>query len=214
MQMGHGEIVCFREGCSDISSLGIDCHSNNSADMVSQMRLALQHERARRNEELSQKEGKFPRSLNLSVQDVFRLGTIQGARAIHMQNDLGSIEVGKLADLVVFDAMTPAMICAAEEDPVAAIVLHSSVRDIEMVIVDGRICKRNGHLQPVHCNPSLPGVTIPAHMIEWRTVAKELTLSRKRIEDAMAKANATDRERLVDSFMRAAGFDEKLFVRL
>lgn len=212
--MGHGNIVCFKDGCSDISSLGIDCHSNNSADMVSQMRLALQHERARRNEALVQAEGKWPRSLNLSVQEVFHLGTIQGARAIQMQNDLGSIEVGKLADLVVFDSTTPAMICAADEDPIAAITLHSSVRDIDTVIVDGHIRKRDGRLRPVGIDPSLPEVTIPPQTIEWSAIARQLGLSRRRIEDAMAKSNATDRERLVDAFMKLAHLDDNKFTRL
>jgi cytosine/adenosine deaminase-related metal-dependent hydrolase len=95
LQMGHGNIVCFRDGCSEISSLGVDCHSNNSGDMVSQMRLALQHERACRNEQVIA-QGKTTLSLNLFVQDVFRIGTIQGARAIHMEGQVGSIEVGNL----------------------------------------------------------------------------------------------------------------------
>lgn len=78
LQMGHGDIVCFREGCFGISSLGIDCHSVNSGDMMSQMKLALQHERGTRNVKLIA-QGKTTLSLNLFVQDVFSLGTIKGA---------------------------------------------------------------------------------------------------------------------------------------
>ncbi|KAJ5579512.1 uncharacterized protein N7459_005497 [Penicillium hispanicum] len=144
LQMGHGNIVCFQKGCFEISSLGIDCHSNNSGDMVSQMRLALQHERALRNQDVIA-EGKTILSLDLHVQDVFRLGTIQGARAIRREDSLGSIEAGKLADLVIFDGSSPGMVCAFEENPVAAIVLHSSVRDIDTVIVDGHIVKRHAN---------------------------------------------------------------------
>jgi cytosine/adenosine deaminase-related metal-dependent hydrolase len=51
---------------------------------------------------------------------------------------LGSIEEGKLADLVIFDTSSPGMLCAAEQDPVAAIVLHSLIRDIETVMVNGK----------------------------------------------------------------------------
>lgn len=213
MQMGHGDIVCFREGCTEICSLGIDCHSNNSADLVTQMRLALQHERAKRNEVMIEK-GKFSRSLNLSVQDVFRLGTIQGARAINMEKSLGSLTVGKLADIVIFDGESPGMICAPEEDPVAAIVLHSSVRDIDMVIVDGQFRKSNGKLLPVTIAPSMPEVVIPPQKMNWNQIARSLVTSRNRIEEAIEKSHATGKDRLVDAFLRLIHADENKFVKL
>jgi cytosine/adenosine deaminase-related metal-dependent hydrolase len=206
LQMGHGNIVCFRKGCTDMSALGIDCHSNNSGDIVSQMRLALQHERSLRNEEVIA-QGKTTVSLNLFVQDVFRLGTIQGARAIHMEDKLGSIEVGKLADLVIFDGNSPGMVCASEQDPVAAIVLHSSVRDINTVIVDGRIRKRDGRLSTVKIDPSPNGVTIPQQSVEWNQVARELISSRERIEVAMENAGANEPERLIQAFTKLAYLD-------
>lgn len=213
MQMGHGDIVCFREGCTEICSLGIDCHSNNSGDLVTQMRLALQHERAKRNEVMIEK-GKFSRSLNLSVQDVFRMGTIQGARAINMEKSLGSLTVGKLADIVIFDGETPGMICAPEEDPVAAIVLHSSVRDIDMVIVDGEIRKSNGKLLPVTIAPSMPEVTILPQEMNWNQIALNLITSRHRIEEAISKSHATGKDRLVDAFLRLIHAGENKFVKL
>ena len=43
-------------------------------------------------------------------------------------------------------------VCAAEHDPVAAVVRHSSILDIEMAIVDGVIRKENGRLFPVTVN--------------------------------------------------------------
>ncbi|KAJ5114911.1 Metallo-dependent hydrolase [Penicillium alfredii] len=213
LQMGHGKVVCFQEGCEELSSLGIDCHSNNSSDMVSQMRLALQSERSHRNEKLLA-EKKVPQSLNLNVQDVFRLGTIQGARAIHMEDKIGSIEVGKLADLVVFDGTSPGMICASEHDPVAAIVLHSSVRDIEMVIVDGHIRKREGKLAPVDISPMLPGVEISETRMDWRQVARKLISSRARIEETFLETNGSNPQELVDAFMKMFHLGTDHFVRL
>ena len=209
--MGHGFPVCFQEGCGDISSLGIDCHSSISSDMATQMRLALQSERARRNEEVLE-SGKSPRSLTLSVQDVFRLGTIQGARALRMEDQLGSLEVGKLADLIIFEGTSPGMICASEQDPVAAIVLHSSIRDIDTVIVDGRVCKRDGKLVPVEISPSFAEVNVPKQNVVWGGVAKELVASRQRIEDAMAKAEADDFEYMVPATIKMFGVDPDRFV--
>ncbi|KAH7007697.1 hypothetical protein EDB80DRAFT_684909 [Ilyonectria destructans] len=63
-----------------------------------------------------------------------------------MEDKFGSIAEGKLADLVIFDANSPEMLCAAEQDPVAAIVLHSSIGNVETVIVDGIIRKRGWKL--------------------------------------------------------------------
>ncbi|KAF9893182.1 hypothetical protein FE257_011605 [Aspergillus nanangensis] len=211
LQMGHGNPVCFHDGCRNISSLGIDCHSNNSSDIVTQMRLALQSERARRHEQLIA-QGKRARSLDLSVQDVFRLATIQGARAIRMEDQLGSIEVGKLADLVVFDALSPGMVCAGEQDPVAAIVLHSSIRDIDMVIVNGRVCKENGMLVPVNVEPEFPEVAVKKQRVEWREVAEELLSSRQRVEDAIVKAGADDFQHQVDGVMEMFYVDKEKFV--
>ncbi|KAL4895154.1 hypothetical protein BDV59DRAFT_192088 [Aspergillus ambiguus] len=196
LQMGHGNPVCFREDCADRTSLGIDCHSNNSSDIMTQMRLALQYERAIQNEK-SFVQGKLFRSLNLSVQDAFRLGTIQGARAIRMEDKVGSIKKGKLADLVIFNGRSPGMACAAEQDPVAAIVLHSSIRDVDTVIVDGQIRKQHGNLVPVNISPQLDGVKIPNQRADWEKVVQELLSSRKRIETAIEQAGANDYEHLI-----------------
>ncbi|KAL3471657.1 Metallo-dependent hydrolase [Aspergillus californicus] len=211
LQMGQGNPVCLRDGCNKISSLGIDCHTNNSSGIPTQMRLALQSERARRNDS-KLAEGKYLRSLDVSVQDVFKLGTIQGARAIRMEDQLGSIEVGKLADLVIFDGLSPGMICAAEEDPVAAIVMHSSVRDIETVIVDGRICKQHGRVIPVDIDPTFEGVDIAKQRVAWGDVAKQLLSSRSRIQAAAAKAGADDFEHVVPAAMKMFHMDESKFV--
>ncbi|KAL6234372.1 hypothetical protein BDW75DRAFT_168480 [Aspergillus navahoensis] len=207
LQMGLGNPICFRPRCAEISSLGIDCHSNNSSAIPAQMRVALQSERARRNESILA-QGEYVRSLEVSVQDVFRLGTIQGARAIRMGDQLGSIETGKLADLVIFDGQTPGMVCAAEEDPVAAIVLHSSIRDIEMVIVDGRICKRDGKLVSLDLAPALDKVVVEKQRVDWRVVAQQLLASRKRIQSAMEEAGANDMERLVPATVKMLQTDQ------
>ncbi|GKZ37302.1 hypothetical protein AbraIFM66950_008788 [Aspergillus brasiliensis] len=211
LQMAHGYPVCFQDGCSKISSLGIDCHSSTSSDMVTAMRLGLQAERARRNEEVIA-SGKTPRSLDLSVQDVFRLATIQGARTLHMEDKLGSIEVGKLADLVIFDGTSPGMVCASEQDPVAAIVLHSSIRDIDTVIVDGQVRKKDGRLTPVEINPSFPEVHIPKQKVEWGHVAQKLVASRQSIEEARVKSGATDLESLVSASLKLFHADPARFV--
>ncbi|KAJ7621026.1 hypothetical protein FB45DRAFT_992146 [Roridomyces roridus] len=173
IQMAFGHPVCFRSDLHDVASLGVDCHTSNSGDMLSQMRLGLQNARGARNADFVA-AGKTPRTLLSTAEDAFNLATIKGARAVGMEAEIGSIAVGKRADLVVFDAESPAMVCAGEHDPVAAIVLHASVRDIETVIVDGKIRKAGG---------KLAAVEVDGKLMEWKDVARELLKSRERIEE-------------------------------
>ncbi|THC93798.1 hypothetical protein EYZ11_006716 [Aspergillus tanneri] len=147
LQMGLGDVVAFQPNLKNNTSLGVDCHSNNSADLLTQMRLAVQHSRAQ--DHLRAIENKEHCRVDITLEDAFNLGTIQGAKAINMDDQIGSLAEGKRADIVVFDTTTPAMVCAAEEDPINAILLHAGVRDIDMVIVDGQLKKENGRLCPV-----------------------------------------------------------------
>ncbi|KAJ4863171.1 amidohydrolase family domain-containing protein [Trichoderma breve] len=197
IQMGLGYPVCFRDDTKSISSLGVDCHSNNGSSLINQMRLGLQAERGLRNSALIE-AGKAPKHLTLSVQEVFRLGTIGGARAIGMEDQLGSLEEGKLADIVIFDGLTPGMICASEEDPVAAVVLHSSIADIETVIVDGRIVKQRGSLVPVDLDLSLSDLKPAKTRLEWPDIAQELLKSRQRVIQAGKKSWGGDMEKALD----------------
>lgn len=127
------------------------------------------------------KHGKDPRSVYKTVEEAFNLGTIQGARAVHMQDKIGSIAVGKVADLVIFDATSVAMVCAAQHDPVAAIVLHSSPGDVDTVIVDGHVRKRGGRLLPVHLDDVGQSIA-DKETLEWKEVAKALVKGREEIQ--------------------------------
>ncbi|KAJ7772838.1 hypothetical protein DFH07DRAFT_913080 [Mycena maculata] len=196
LQMAHGTPVCFRPDLYKISSLGVDCHSNNSADILTQMRLALQSARGAHNAPFVA-QGKVPRTVAHTVQKVFNLGTILGARAVGMGAEIGSIAVGKLADVVVFDGQSPSMVCAAEHDPVAAIVMHASVRDIETVIVDGKVRKFAGKLVPVDVG-AREGEEKP---LGWPEVAAKLIHSRRRLQEAIEAGNDDEaREAVITAY--------------
>ncbi|KAI9760448.1 MAG: hypothetical protein M4579_001641 [Chaenotheca gracillima] len=182
LQMGSGEPTCFRPDLQEISSLGIDCHSNNSSDIMTQMRLALQSSRAIRNQRFIE-AGKAAKHASPTVEEAFNLGTIQGARAVRMEDEIGSLAEGKLADIVIFDATTPAMVCAAQHDPVAAIVQHASVRDIDTVIVNGQIRKEGGNLLPIAVESEAAGSETRPDIVKWQDLARELLASRSRIQE-------------------------------
>jgi cytosine/adenosine deaminase-related metal-dependent hydrolase len=189
LQMSLGEPTAFR---SDIDiqpqcSLGVDCSSNNSASIVSEMRLLLQSARGDYNKKFYQK-GLMPKKVYKTVEEAFNLGTIHGARAVHMEDKIGSLAVGKLADIVVFDALSSSMVCGAQHDPVAAIVLHSSPGDIEMTIVDGVIRKRHGMLESVDVKPGRELWNGENRgTLAWKDVAKELVERRNGIQQQVEK---------------------------
>lgn len=115
-------------------------------------------------------EGTWSRYTGLSVEQVFNLGTVRGAKAVGMEKEVGRLKEGMKADLVVFDGMSPAMLAVAEEDPAAAVVLHSSPRDIDMVLVDGAVRKEGGRLVDVEV-----GQVVTQMVVKSRRVLKEKT---------------------------------------
>ncbi|KAF4962234.1 hypothetical protein FSARC_9686 [Fusarium sarcochroum] len=210
LQMGHGWPVCFQDNAKSISSLGIDCHSNNTGSIVAQMRVGLQAERARRNGHIHE-SGKFPTKVGVSVQEAFQLGTIRGAKAIHMSDQLGSLEEGKIADILVWDALSPGMICAAQEDPIGAIILHSSPADIETVIVNGQFKKRDGRITSTKLDLQLfPELKPNKSEVEWREVALELLKSRDRILEADKASGADDTDAAYENGLGLFGIDKEM----
>lgn len=148
------------------------------------MRLALQLARYTTNNALLD-AGKFPANLKGTTEQVFNLGTTQGARGVHMGDQTGSLAEGKLADIVIFNATSLGMVCAAEQDPVAAVVRHSSIRDVETVMINGVVRKEAGRLLPIKAESriALGG----EKELGWNDVAESLVISRERIQGKISK---------------------------
>jgi 5-methylthioadenosine/S-adenosylhomocysteine deaminase len=107
--------------------------SNNSMDMLVEARLAALVGKMRADD---------PQAL--PVGQMVRMLTIDGARVLGLDGLIGSIEAGKRADLVVFDAnkleTTPA------HDPMANLIYSMGPRSVRDVLVDGEMLVRNGKL--------------------------------------------------------------------
>jgi 5-methylthioadenosine/S-adenosylhomocysteine deaminase len=71
-----------------------------------------------------------------------RMATIEGARAMGLERDIGSLEAGKKADLVAVDFRRPHLTPAT--DPLGTLVHAGQGRDVELVIVDGRVVVEDG----------------------------------------------------------------------
>lgn len=108
-------------------SLGTDgAASNNNLNLFEEMHLAaLLQKWVRRNPEA------------LPAREVLRMATIRGARALGLESEIGSLEVGKRADVIVIDAAQPHL--SPRHDAVALLVYSAQAADVSMVLVDGRV---------------------------------------------------------------------------
>ena len=107
---------------------------NNRLDGFAEMRLAA----------LIQKPRLGPESLP-AIQ-VLELATLGGARALGLEAEIGSIEVGKRADLVVLD-LEGMHTQPAEADLISRIVYSARASDVRHVLVDGRVVVKDGVLK-------------------------------------------------------------------
>lgn len=89
------------------------------------------------------------RSMEVSAADYYTAATIGGADALG-RPDLGRLVPGALADIVVFDLTDPAI--GQVFDPVQAMVLNGSGRNVRTVIVDGRTVVRDRKIPGVDMN--------------------------------------------------------------
>src|SRR5207253_948964 len=75
----------------------------------------------------------------LTAWDILAMGTRDGARAMRMDAEIGTLEVGKKADVIVLD---PARLAGPAGDPATRIVYGGGSRAVRDVIIDGRIVVR------------------------------------------------------------------------
>jgi cytosine/adenosine deaminase-related metal-dependent hydrolase len=77
----------------------------------------------------------------LPAEQALEMGTLHGARALGLAQEIGSIEVGKKADLVLFDARRAEW--SAIFDPVNNLVYSADGRSVHTVVADGRVVVDN-----------------------------------------------------------------------
>ncbi len=118
----------------DLRDLGVNLGlgtDNMAGDMVEVLRLAVCIARMRAED---------PQALR--AYDVLEMATMGGARALGMQDEIGSLEVGKKADVVVMDFNQAHL--APLRDPIANLVHNGLGSDVEMVFVDGELLIQDG----------------------------------------------------------------------
>ncbi len=114
-------------------NVGLGCDggpSNNSYDMIREMKLASLAQKAR-----------LLNPLVMDAETVLELATINGARALGVDKEIGSLEVAKKADLTLVSLRQPHLVPA--HNPVSHLVYAASGSDVDTVIIDGRIIMKN-----------------------------------------------------------------------
>ena len=115
-------------------SLGTDSPcSNNTADMFEIMKTtAIIHKGINKNPTV------------MPAEQVLEMATIEGAKALSWENEIGSIEAGKKADLSIISLKRPHLCPLYSE--ASHLVYAAKASDVETVIINGRIVMENGKL--------------------------------------------------------------------
>lgn len=141
-EMHYGHMHPHSHMAQDQAAIGVDTHFTFSTDILTQARLWLQSARAELYGRVLRDWHLAPRS-PMSAAQALRLATRAGGLALR-RPDVGVLAPGAVADLLVVDGASPALL--GWRDPVAAVVLHASVGDVEAVMAGGVWVKRNGSL--------------------------------------------------------------------
>jgi 5-methylthioadenosine/S-adenosylhomocysteine deaminase len=111
--------------------LGTDgAASNNTLDLFSDMRATA----------LMNKVNNFNPTA-ISAREVVKMATIDGAKVIGMEKEIGSLEVGKKADMITINLDKPHL--TPIYDPYSHLVYCVNADDVENVIVNGKVIMRN-----------------------------------------------------------------------
>ena len=80
--------------------------------------------------------------------NVIEMATIGAARALHMEDKIGSLEVGKLADIIVIDTKAPNMIPVY--NPYSALVYSAYATNVKHSVVDGKLLMEDRNILTIN----------------------------------------------------------------
>ena len=124
-------------------ALGTDgSASNNNVNLFEEMHLA-----ALVNKAVTEDAESVP------AQQVIRMATINGAKALGLENEIGSLEVGKRADLILLDADKPHYF--PRHNPASSIAYSAQAADVCTVLVNGRVLMENYELKTINVQETM-----------------------------------------------------------
>ena len=136
MMLASGVAPVIEERAAGVAvGLGTDgpAGSNNELDLMEEMDLAAKLQKITKMD---------PQALGAKA--VVEMATIEGARALHMEKEIGSLEAGKKADLILIGLDAPNAVPMYDVYAQLAYALKGS--DVETVIIGGRVVMRDKKL--------------------------------------------------------------------
>ena len=132
----HGRFADMLDAGVCVSLGGDSANGSNHFDMLRLMYLAA----------LVAKDARVDPAV-MPPERVLEMATIHGARALGLEREIGSLEPGKRADLVVFDLDLPEW--RPLLDPVNTLVYSASAASVRTVLVDGQVLLENRRVTTV-----------------------------------------------------------------
>lgn len=130
-------------------SLGADgAACNNRLDMFTEMRTAALLQKALHGPEV------------LPANRVLRIATIDGARAMSLDAEVGSLEIGKRADLAV--VRLDRLHATPVKDVVSALVYSAETEDVDTVLIDGEVMMRDRKLLTIDERDTIESARVQA----------------------------------------------------
>lgn len=120
-----------------VVGLGTDgCASNNNLDLFGEMDTAAKLDKVYTLD-----------PMNMQAFTVLKMATRWGARILGLEQEIGTVEVGKKADLIVVDLRSPHMVPLYH--PISSLVYAASGGDVKDVMVNGKILMRDRRMTHV-----------------------------------------------------------------
>jgi cytosine/adenosine deaminase-related metal-dependent hydrolase len=142
MMSGHGYPSAQRWLAHGLRpSFSVDNETRMPTDLFTQMRALVISDHMLETERAKKSGG---RPVLIPVKDVLEFATIEGARAAGLDKKVGTLTVGKRADIILIDLDDISLIPAV--DPIATVVLRVQPSNVSWVFVDGKAMKRDGKL--------------------------------------------------------------------
>ncbi|KAJ3146315.1 hypothetical protein HDU89_006301 [Geranomyces variabilis] len=179
--LNMGEPITRRGNAAGVCvGLGVDTAALSEANYFTVMRMALAAVRLYENQKFID-AGKFPLKTPILCESIFRDATIQGAKAAQLAHLIGDLQPGKRADLVLLNLDSPNMAGTSKLHPAAAVVTHASLADVDTVLIDGRVVKRNGKLVGVDMKAWARRLEQTAENVLERAKAVDVDLVREKM---------------------------------